>query len=203
MKKKLTEIFKKWVKFEVGDVADMAEARRAGNMNEDRPQEGLQLAAIKEYLMVEAVAVPPDFQIENHLKMREAAGIFENEHVNLKQLALISEGVKSSPIFATLNNPVIEPHTCMYFLHIMEELGLVITSVDNPVKRNRQEYNAFLNGWSDQQRNFVRGQEVYRINFVVINLYQIYQQNIMTEVKDSIEQVLKHTEDVRKMKEGL
>lgn len=203
MKKKIVEIIKKWTKFEVGDVADMGEASRRGNMNEDRPQDGLTLSAIKEYLMIEAVAVPPNFQIENHLKMREAAGIFENEHVNLKQLALISEGVKASPIFASLNNPLIEPHTCMYFLHIMQELGLVVTKVDNPVKRNRQEYESFLNSWGKQQVNYVRGQDVYRMNFIVINLYQLYQQDIMDEVVEAINQVVEHTEDVKKMKENL
>lgn len=203
MKKKIAEIIKKWTKFQVGDVADMAEAQRAGNMNEDRPQDGLTLAPIKEYLMVEAVAIPPDFQIENHLKMREAAGIFENEHINLKQLALISEGVKSSAIFASLNNPLIEPHTCMYFLHIMEELKLVVTSVDNPVKRNRQEYNKFLEQWSQQQVNFVRGQDVYRMNFIVINLYKLYQQKVMDEVVEAVNQIIQHGEDVKKMKENL
>lgn len=203
MKKKIAEIIKKWRKFEVGDVAEMSESQRRGNMNEDRPQDGLTLAPIKEYLMVEAVAIPPDFEIENHLKMREAAGIFENEHVNLKQLTLIAEGVKASPIFASLNNPIIEPHTCMYFLHIMEELGLVVTTVDNPVKRNRQEYQSFLAGWSDQQRNYVRGQDVFRMNFIVINLYQLYQKNVMEEVVEAVNHIIQHGEDVKKMKESI
>ena len=203
MRKKLIDVIKKWTKFEVGDVADMAEARRVGNMNEDRPQDGISLAPVKEYLMVEAVAIPPEFHIENHLKMREAAGIFENEHINLKQLALIAEGVKSSAIFASLNNPLIEPHTCMYFLHIMSELGLIINSVDNPVKRNKQEYQSFLNGWSDQQRNYIRGQDVFRLNFVVINLYQLYQQDVMDEVVEAVNDVLQYSDEVKKMKEGL
>ena len=202
MKKKAVAMLKKWASFEVADKDQMK--RGAGNMNEDAFDDFSDLnTRMKDYLMIEVVAVPHDFEITNHLKMREAAGIFEHEKVNLKQLAIISEGVKASPIFSVLNNPVIEPETCMYFLHIMSELGLVIKSIDNPIKRNRQDYDAFLKGWDSQKYNYVRGQDIMKLNFIVINLVPIYQQHVMDEAVEAVNQVLKHTADVKKMKERI
>jgi len=204
MRKKVKSILKKWTKFEVGDEVAMAKAREGGNMNEDNIEDFRSLnTRMNDYLMVEVVAVPESFQIENHLKMREAAGIFENEKIDLKQLGLISEGVKASPIFSILNNPQLEPQTCMYFLKIMEELNLIIKSVDNPIKRNREEYDVFLKNWSDQKYNYVRGQDVMKMNFIVINLVPLYQQHVMDEAVEAVNAVLKHTADVRHMKESI
>ena len=202
MKKKAVEILKKWSHFQVGEKSEMK--RGAGNMNEDHYEDGRDLnTRVEDYLMVEVVAVPPNFEITNHLKMREAAGIFENDKVNLKQLAIISEGVKASPIFCALNNPIIEPETCMYFLHIMSELGLIIKSIDNPIKRNREEYSVFLKKWNSERYNYVRGQDILRLNFIVINLVPIYQQHVMDEAVEAVNQVLKHTADIKKMKESI
>jgi len=204
MKNKVKAILKKWSKFQVGDTTEMDEARKGGNMNDDNFEDHRALnLSVNEYLLVEVVAVPETFQIENHLKMREAAGIFENEKISLKQLAIIAEGVKASPIFSLLNNPLIEPQTCMYFLNIMAELNLVIRSVDNPIKRNREEYAVFLKNWRDQRFNYVRGQDVKRMNFIVINLVPMYQQHVMDEAIDAVNSISKFSEDVKKMKEDL
>lgn len=178
--------------------------KRAGNMNEDDPEDHRELnTMINEYFMIEVVAVPPNFEITNHLKMREAAGIFDHEKVNLRQLVVISEAVKATPIFASLNNALIDPHACMYFLHIMEELGLIINSIDNPVKRNREEYKVFLKRWEESSLVYIRGQDVLRMNFVVINLIPLYEQNVVDDVVDAVNSVIEHTKDVQRIKESL
>lgn len=177
---------------------------RVGNMNEDDPidHRGLN-TSFKHYIMAEVVAVPPEFEITNHLKMREAAGIFDHEKVNLRELVTVSMGVAASPIFAVLNNPTINPYTCMYFLHIMNELGLVIKSVSNPVKNGREEYKGFLERWDEEHYTYVRGQEVMRMNMLIINLVPLYTQDVMDEAVDAVKAVLEHTEDVKQMKESL
>jgi len=177
---------------------------RVGNMNDDDPEDHRDMnTSVKEYLMVEVVAAPPNFEITNHLKMREAAGIFDHEDVNLRQLVIISEAVKATPIFSILNNPLINPHTCMYYLHIMGQLGLIIKSVDNPVKRDREEYETFLKRWKKGRHVYVRGQDVLRMNFIIINLVPMYQQHVMDEAVKAVESVLEHTDAVKKIKENL
>lgn len=178
--------------------------KRVGNMNDDDPEDHRELnTRVNEYFMVEVVAVPPNFEITNHLKMREAAGIFDHEKVNLRQLVTISMAVRATPIFSALNNPLLDPHSCMYFLHIMAQLGLIINSVDNPIKRNREEYEVFLKRWKEGRLIYIRGQDVLRMNFIVINLVPLYQQNVMDEAVKAVESVLKHTDVVKKIKENL
>ena len=180
------------------------EPERVGNMNMDDPVDYRQAnLLVNDYFIIEVVSVPPEFDISNHLKMREAAGIFEHENVDLKQLTIISEVVRCSAIFSALNNPVINPHTCMYFLHIMEELKLIIKSIDNPIKRNREEYMTFLKKWKQDSHTYVRGQDVLRLNFVIINLVPLYQQQVMDEAVEAVNSILKHTADVKQMKETL
>ena len=97
MRKKVKAILKKWTKFEVGDEVAMAKAREGGNMNEDNIEDFRSLnTRMNDYLMVEVVAVPESFQIENHLKMREAAGIFENEKMTLSNIIKTGEYPKPS-----------------------------------------------------------------------------------------------------------
>jgi len=178
--------------------------KRVGNMNDDDPEDHRSLnTTVDEYFMVEVVAVPPNFEITNHLKMREAAGIFDHEKVNLRQLITISMAVKATPIFSALNNPLLDPYSCMYFLHIMAQLGLIIKSADNPIKRNREEYEVFLKRWEEGRHIYVRGQDVLRMNFIVINLVPLYQQNVMDEAVDAVNSVLDHTENVKRIKESL
>jgi len=175
---------------------------KGGNMNEDDPDDHRMMnTMVNEYFMAEVVAVPDNFEITNHLKMREAAGIFDHEKINLRDLVTISMAVRATPIFSVLNNPLISPDTCMYFLHIMGELGLIINSVDNPIKRNREEYKVFLERWKEERIVYVRGQDVKRMNFIVINLVPLYQQNVIDEAVKAVESVLEHTKEVKRIKE--
>jgi hypothetical protein len=194
------EKFYKWSKLK----APPPEPKPTGNANLDDP-EGHRDAnlTVDQYFMAEVVAVPPDFEITNHLKMREAAGIFDHKDVNLRQLVTVSMAVRATPIFSVLNNPLINPFTCMYFLNIMGELKLIINSVNNPIRRNQEEYTTFLKRWNKDRHTYVRGQDVLRMNFIIINLVPLYAQKVVDEAVNAVKSVVEHTQDVRQMKEKL
>ena len=100
---------------------------RTGNMNMDDPDDFNELAVtLEHYLVAEVVAIPPEFELKHHLKMREQMGIFESTKVNLKDLLIMADGVKYSPFFMIMNNLNISIQSCMYFLHLINELGLVL-----------------------------------------------------------------------------
>lgn len=203
MKDLVTQILEKFYK-ESKIKPQPVPVERVGNMNDDDPEDHRHLnLTVKEYFMIEVVAVPSDFEITNHLKMREAAGIFDHEKVNLRQLVTISMAVRATPIFSALNNPLLNPYACMYFLDIMQELDLIINSVDNPIKRNREEYKVFLKRWEEGEHVYVRGQDVLRMNFIIINLVPLYQQNVMDEAVEAVNSILEHTKNVKRIKESL
>ena len=79
--------------------------KRGGNMNLDNPQDAAELNTyIKEYFMVEFVAIPPDFDINNYLTLREQVGQFDNKDVILNQVKKIADAIKFSPVTSLLNN---------------------------------------------------------------------------------------------------
>lgn len=174
-------------------------------MNQDNPRDHRQLnISIENYLVTEVVAVPLDFDIKNYLSMREQIGMFPTDEVNFRQLEVISMGVTFSSVFSSMNNPIINPYSVGYFLHILDEIGLIIKSQHNTIRKtySGKSYLEFCKHWKNEEFQYIRGQEVKRISFVIVNVVQLLQKNIIKEVKKALEDVITYqTESKEKMKE--
>lgn len=135
---------------------------------------------VENYHTVEFVAIPPDFDIMSYLSLREQAGIFKHKNVNTKHLKVIAEGVKSSPVFAMMNNTRISPVTCMYFIKVLKELGLVLKSIHNPL---RESLDRFMEEVDEHKHDYVYvgGQSVKRINFTIVNIFPMMNKDIIDE----------------------
>jgi hypothetical protein len=141
---------------------------------------------MKNYVMAEFVAVPADFDCKSHLSMREHVGIFPVKDANLTQVGIISTAVTNSAVFTSMNNPSIHPKSCFFFLQLMSELNLILKRIDNPLRRTQDQYKEFAKRWQDDRNNYVRGQEVERISFLIVNIVPLLNQNIIDEAWDAI-----------------
>jgi len=134
---------------------------------------------VKNYMTIEFVAIPPDFDIMNYLSLREQAGVFKSKKVNLKHLQIIAEGVKASPVFAMLNNIRIDPATCLYFLKVLHELDLVLKTIYNPM---RDQIDHYLQCFDDRDHGiYIRGQLAETVNFVIINMFPMMNEDVINE----------------------
>ena len=142
---------------------------------------------IDNYFTVEFVAIPPDFDISNYLSLREQAGIFGDfKNVNLSQVRKIADGAKFSPVFSVLNNSSLSIDSCLYFLYVINELGLIVKSIHNPVRTSASSYKDFLE-WhnnADGDYMYIRGQTTKRINIVIVNIFPLMNQNVITEAME-------------------
>jgi len=133
---------------------------------------------VKDYMTVEIVAIPPDFDILNYLSLREQAGIFKNKKINKQHLEIIAEGVKASPVFSMLNNIRIDPATCLYFLKVIHELGLVLKSLYNPM---RNHIDMYLEQMEERGQVYIRGQRTETVNFTIINIFPMMNDDVISE----------------------
>jgi len=139
---------------------------------------------IDNYFTVEFVAIPPDFDISNYLSLREQAGIFGDlKNVNLDQVRKIADGAKFSPVFSVLNNAQLSVESCLYFLYVVNELGLVVKSIHNPIRKSSSSYKGFLSWHNESKGNhmYISGQAVKRINIIIINIFPLMNQDVIDE----------------------
>jgi hypothetical protein len=115
--------------------------------------------------------------------MREQAGIFNFNDMDLKNLNFISISVSSTPVFCSLNNPNLNPRICGYFLHILNELDLVVKTIDNPLRRMHagDAYESFCKDWSKERTTYIRGTYAKNINFIIINICKLLESSIIKE----------------------
>lgn len=148
-------------------------------------EHGEQHHIVENYFTVEFVAIPPDFDISNFLSIREQGGMFGDlEHVNISQVRKIADGVKHSPVFSILNNALLSIDSCLYFLNVVNELGLVVKSIHNPIRSTRSDYKRFLkyyNEYGGKNVIHIRGQDVKRINIVIVNIFPLMSQKVIDE----------------------
>jgi len=145
----------------------------------DEQELGMRNETVKNYVTLEFVAIPPDFDIMNYLSLREQAGVFKQKNVNLKHLEVIAEGVKASPVFAMLNNIRINPTTCLYFLKVIHELDLVLKTLYNPM---RSQIDHYLKAMDERGGNvYIRGQMAETVNFVIINMFPMMNDDVINE----------------------
>jgi len=160
---------------------------------------------VENYMTIEFVAIPPDFDIMNYLSLREQANIFSLKHVNLKHLEIIADGVKSSPVFSMLNNIRIEPTTCLYFLKVIHELGLVLKTLHNPIRSNIDHVLQHLDkmGKSKYDEVFIRGQTAKRVNFTIINIFPMMNEEIIHEAMSIAQKLQEYQKEVDKKIESM
>ncbi len=136
---------------------------------------------IENYFSVEFVAIPPNFNLSSFLSMREQAGIFKFKDINLSQVKKIAMGVQHSPVFAVMNNSLLSPSSCMYFLSIINELGLVLKSIHNPMRKTSYDYQNFIEEYEKGHGAYIRGQSVDRLNFIIVNIFPMMSGDIIDE----------------------
>jgi hypothetical protein len=167
------------------------------NMNIDDPEDHRELnTTIKNYVMAEFVAVPPDFDCQSHLTMREQVGIFNIKDVNLRHVQTISNAVANSPVFSTLNNALLDPSSCFFFLQLLDELNLILKKIDNPLRRTQEKYKIFAKRWQNDRLTYVRGQEVQKISFLIVNVVPLMSQNIIDEAWGALDDLKKYQDEI-------
>lgn len=140
------------------------------------------------YSIVEFVAIPSNFDITTHLKMRERMGLFDASQVNVRQLEIISMAVSSSPVFTILNNPNISMSSCWFFLSLMDELNLIVRKIKNPLRRNKSDYERLLKLPPDNGYH-IDDNVYYEINFIIVNVMQFVSMEIAEEAWNVAEKI--------------
>jgi len=156
--------------------------------------------SVENYMTLEFVAIPPDFDIMNYLSLREQAGIFSTKNINLKHLQIIAEGVKASPVFSMLNNIRIKPVTCMYFLKIIHELDLVLKTLYNPM---RNQMDRYLEGFEERGSAYIKGQHAKTVNFTIVNIFPLMNEEVISEAMTIAGQVQEYQTEVDKTLKNL
>lgn len=160
-----------------------------GNMNLDNPVDARELnMQVKNYTMIEFVAIPPDFDISNYLTLREQAGIFECKGIELDQVKKIAEAIKFSPVLALMNNALLKPEIGIYLLSVLNELGLVLNSIPNPLRLDRQDYKSFIDRYYENSKHrhstYIRGQDIIHLNIILVNIFPMMDESIINEALD-------------------
>ena len=120
------------------------------------------------------------------------------DKVNLNQVKKIAMGVQYSPVFAIMNNALISPSSCMYFLAIVNELGLVLKSIHNPMRTNVYDYKNYIETFEKSQgrRINIRGQDVTRLNFIIVNIFPMMADNVIKESMDIVHNLQEYQKTV-------
>ena len=176
------------------------------NMNMDDPHDHRELnTEIHNYVMAEFVAIPPEFDLQSHLSMREQVGIYKVKNMNLTQANAFVDAIKFSPVFCSMNNAIINPNISFFVLQLFQELGLIMKSVDNPMRRemNDEVYMRWAERWETGRHNYVRGQEVLRISFLIVNVVHLLNDELYNEVIKTVEEVSKFQKEIDSMNYNL
>lgn len=149
----------------------------------------------------EHVVVPPEFNIDILLSFREKAGIFKNKYIDLKQMKALASAISYTPIFSSLNNRNISFSTCVYFLHILKECGLVMTTIQNPTRENLILSEVYENNGltSLYEINNESGKTTdVRISMIIINLYQLFNNELVEECIDKVNSFIDYQNQLSK-----
>jgi hypothetical protein len=160
---------------------------------------------ITNYVMAEFVAIPPTFNLRNHLTMREHIGMFEVKNMNIKQAEIFVDSIKSSAVFSSMNNAIINPSICFFVLQLFQDLGLVLNSIDNPMRRNQSNeiYKWWSNHWEQDRTTYVRGQEIMRISFLIVNVVHLLNDEVYGEALKVIENIEKLQSEIENVNVNL
>jgi len=153
---------------------------------------------VDNYVMAEFVAIPQDFDLQSHLHMREQIGIYQVKNMNITQANIFIEGIKNAPVFCSMNNALINPNICFFVLQLFQELGLILKTVDNPMRRDMDKdvFMSWAKYWNSGDRNDIRGQQVKRISFLIINVVQLFQEEVYEEALTAMNRVQKYQAEI-------
>jgi len=175
-------------------------------MNLDDPNDHRELNTVVEnYVMAEFVAIPPDFDIHSHLSMREQVGIYDIKHMDLSKAEVFTDAIKNTVVFNSMNNALIDPNICFFVLQLFQDLGLILKKVDNPMRRgmNGEAFEDWSKRWETGRHNYIRGQEVLRMSFLIVNVVHLFQDEIYEEAIKAMEEVHKYQNEVSSMNYNL
>ena len=127
-------------------------------------------------VILDFVAIPPNFDISAFLSLREQVGISRYKEINLEQVKIMAEAVKHSPVLALLNNNLMKSEECLYLLSIIEELGLVVKSINNPIRKSYHQYKNYLNNRSFDDRG-----RLDSFNIILVNIFPLLGDKIINE----------------------
>lgn len=146
--------------------------------------------------VIEFVAVPDFFDIEDYLSIRESTGFVDT--VDLKQMRLIAESIRYSTIFSTGDNYSISATTVFMLLHIYDELDLVINLSSEKPWRPRGVTFETVAGWHTQRdRDISTGNRRDRpMSFVIVNLLQLQQEGILERALQSVVKLEEYVKDL-------
>lgn len=172
------------------------------NMNIDDPHDHRELnTRIQNYVMAEFVAVPPDFNLQSHLSMREHIGIYEVKNMNLTQANIFVDSIKNAPVFCSMNNALINPNICFFVLQLFQDLNLILKSVDNPMRRgmNKEVYMSWAKRWETGRDNYIRRQEVVRMSFLIVNVVHLFNDSVYDEALKTVEDITAFQKEIDSM----
>jgi len=147
--------------------------------------------------VIEFVAIPDFFDIEQYLSIRELTGFVDT--VDLKQMKLIAESIRYSSIFTTGDNYSISATTIFMLLHIYNEINLVINlSTEKPWKPRGVEYKTVAEWHVSRDRDINGGTRNQPMSFVIINLLQLQKEGILKKALESVLELKKYVDDLQK-----
>ncbi|MFW9871862.1 MAG: hypothetical protein ACFFG0_02085 [Candidatus Thorarchaeota archaeon] len=159
---------------------------------------------VKDYFLIEFVAVPQEFDIGSYLTLREHIGQFNDAPVDLTTIKKIMDGIRYSPVCSLLHNALLPPETGLYVLSILDELNLVIRSIPNPLRSawSRSDYKNMIGRITEsKQRRYrihIGGQDAEKVNLVIVNLFPMLQKHVLDEaakISKSLEKYQKEVDD--------
>lgn len=147
--------------------------------------------------LAEFVVVPPEFNIEYFMSMREKMGMFSLKEINAKEVEIIAMGIANSPVFSSMNNRNLNSISCMFVLDILDQLNLVLRSIPNPLRRDRASYAEHAQFMSASGFSSIRMQQSDGLNFLIVNMYHVFNQNIIDQAWEAIQSVEKFQEEIK------
>ena len=128
------------------------------------------------FLFLEFVAVPANFDINSYMSMREQLGLMRmptDIKVDFEKTKFLAETIKLSPVFSILNNNNLEASSCLYLLAILDDLELIVRSISNPIRRGHNDYLTYIKNFSHRSR--------FYLNIVIINICQLFTDEVINE----------------------
>ena len=159
-------------------------------------------------VVVEVVSVPPIFDVELYLTMRETAGIFEGKETYLEHVKFVSQTIANSPWFILSKCPDITVQSAFLCLELFRQLGLTIDTNYSEAWDSKERGRTWE--MESERASFAKGEKlVYPSGhisqrafvMVVVNLFCIVNEQVMQKVVQKIVEVEDRYEQAQKAQE--
>jgi hypothetical protein len=138
-------------------------------------------------VVVEFVAVPSAFDIDLALSLRESAGMFDGKETNLEHVKFVADTIRASPFMVLAKTPEATIQSAFFCLEIFRELGLTIDS--NYSDAHDSKFRG--RSWNNHTKHRYATGHISQNAFVmvIVNVYALVEEGIMTKVSDAIDSV--------------